>query len=30
LKPEGPFSAGEVEYWLKAFGEQEESSGGAS
>ena len=27
LKPEGPFSAGEVEYWLKQFGEKEENLG---
>jgi hypothetical protein len=27
LKPEGPFSPGEVEYWLKTFGEREENAG---
>jgi predicted RNA-binding protein with PIN domain len=28
LKPEGPFSPGEVEYWLKMFDEKEENTGG--
>jgi predicted RNA-binding protein with PIN domain len=28
LKPEGPFSPGEVEYWLKAFGEGDDAAEG--